>query len=77
VDVGAKAEIHAIIRDLARRENLAVLVVTSDFEEVGGLADRVLVMHKGRLVAEIAGEDADAAAILEAASALAGPPHSA
>jgi rhamnose transport system ATP-binding protein len=68
VDVGAKAEIHAIIRDLARRENLAVLVVTSDFEEVGGLADRVLVMQKGRLVAEISGERADAAVILEAAS---------
>jgi rhamnose transport system ATP-binding protein len=68
VDVGAKAEIHNIIRDLARSEGRAVVVVTSDFEEVVGLADRVLVMRSGRVAAEIPGARASAGRILAAAS---------
>jgi rhamnose transport system ATP-binding protein len=68
VDVGAKAEIHNIIRELARSEGRAVVVVTSDFEEVVGLADRVLVMRSGRVAAEIPGARASAGRILAAAS---------
>jgi L-arabinose transport system ATP-binding protein len=49
VDVGAKAEIYAIIDGLAA-EGMAVLVVSSELPEVLGLADRVLVMQRGRLV---------------------------
>ena len=48
VDVGAKAEIYAIMRDLAAR-GAAVLMVSSDMEEVLGVSDRVAVMHEGRL----------------------------
>lgn len=46
IDVGAKAEVHAIIRQLAA-EGVAVLVISSDLPEVLALADRVLVMREG------------------------------
>jgi rhamnose transport system ATP-binding protein len=47
IDVGAKAEVHGIIRALAA-ESVAVLVISSDLPEVLALADRVLVMREGR-----------------------------
>jgi rhamnose transport system ATP-binding protein len=47
VDVGAKAEVHNIIRDLARR-GVAIIVISSDLPEVMALADRILVMREGR-----------------------------
>ena len=72
VDVSTKAEIHAIIRRLAREQRMAVLAVSSDLEEVVQLADRVLVMRRGRLVAELAGRDMNEHAILLAASAAEG-----
>lgn len=49
VDVGAKAEIYALLR-AARDKGTAILVVSSDLEEVTTLADRIGVMNKGRLV---------------------------
>lgn len=49
VDVGAKGEIHRIIRELAK-EGLAVLMISSDLPEVLGMSDRVAVMRGGRLV---------------------------
>ncbi|WP_188940823.1 sugar ABC transporter ATP-binding protein [Nakamurella endophytica] len=49
VDVGARAEIYSVIRSLAD-SGLAVVVVSSEIEEVLGLSDRVLVMTEGRVV---------------------------
>jgi ribose transport system ATP-binding protein len=49
VDVGARSEIYAAIRSLADR-GMAVVVVSSEVEEVLGLADRVLVVREGRIV---------------------------
>ncbi|MFD9976566.1 sugar ABC transporter ATP-binding protein [Streptomyces sp. NPDC059017] len=49
VDVGARAELYAVIRRLAG-EGLAVLLVSSEIPEVLGLADRVLVLREGRVV---------------------------
>ena len=49
VDVGAKAEIYALLRE-ARDRGMAILVVSSDLEEVTTLADRIGVMNRGRLV---------------------------
>ena len=46
IDVGAKAEVHNIIRSLAA-EGVAVIVISSDLPEVLALADRVLVMREG------------------------------
>ncbi|HEV7628556.1 MAG TPA: ATP-binding cassette domain-containing protein, partial [Streptomyces sp.] len=52
IDVGTKAEVHRLLTSLAS-DGIAVLMVSSDLPEVLGMADRVLVMHEGRLVAEI------------------------
>ncbi len=66
VDVGAKAEIHAEIRRLAEG-GTAILAATSDLEELMALADRVLVMHGGRLVADLSGAGLTRAAVVAAA----------
>ena len=52
VDVGAKKEIYALMDELARR-GLAILMISSDLEEVLGVSDRVLVMHEGELAGEV------------------------
>lgn len=49
VDVGAKAEIHRIIVDLAQKENIAIMIISSELPEVLALADRLIVMHEGRI----------------------------
>jgi rhamnose transport system ATP-binding protein len=46
VDVGAKAEIHALIQDLAER-GLAIIIISSELPEILGMSDRVVVMHAG------------------------------
>jgi rhamnose transport system ATP-binding protein len=50
VDVGAKSEIHRIIRQLAN-EGLAVILISSDLPEVIGMCDQIGVMREGRLIA--------------------------
>ena len=55
VDVGARGEIHRLIRELAA-QGMAVLVVSSEPDELPDLCDRVLVMAEGRIVRELAGE---------------------
>ncbi|MFJ7199261.1 MULTISPECIES: sugar ABC transporter ATP-binding protein [unclassified Streptomyces] len=52
VDVGAKAAIHTLVRELAR-EGLAVLIISSELPELIGMSDRVLVMSEGRLAGEL------------------------
>ena len=52
VDVGAKAEIHALIDRLAGQGN-AVLLISSDLPEILGMSDRALVMHRGTISAEL------------------------
>ena len=54
VDVGARREIHRVIRDLAA-VGLSVVVISSEAEELAGLCDRVLVMVEGRVAAEFEG----------------------
>jgi ribose transport system ATP-binding protein len=56
VDVGAKAEIHRIIRDLANR-GVGVVVISSELPELIGVCDRVLVIREGRIAGEVAGDD--------------------
>jgi rhamnose transport system ATP-binding protein len=67
IDVGTKAEVHRLLSDLAAR-GVAVLMVSSDLPEVLGMADRVLVMREGRLVAELARADATDEAVMRAAT---------
>lgn len=52
VDVGAKAEIHRLLTELAGEQGLAILMISSELPEILGMSDRVLVMREGRLVAE-------------------------
>ena len=54
VDVGAKSEIHKIIRGLAK-EGVAVLLISSDLPEVLGMSDRIAVMRGGTIVAQLPG----------------------
>jgi simple sugar transport system ATP-binding protein len=55
VDVGSKAGIHRAIRELARTRGLGVLMISDDLPELVGNCNRVLVMHRGRLEAELPG----------------------
>jgi rhamnose transport system ATP-binding protein len=68
VDVGAKYEIHGVVRRVAA-EGAACLVVSSDLPEVLALADRILVMREGRLQGEIAAADASEERVMHLATA--------
>ncbi len=57
VDVGTKAEIYALMRELAA-EGLAILIISSDLPEVLTISDRILVMREGHLVGEISHAEA-------------------
>jgi rhamnose transport system ATP-binding protein len=67
IDVGTKAEVHRILDGLAA-EGMAVLMISSELPEVLGVADRILVLHEGRLAGQFARADADEAAIMRAAT---------
>jgi rhamnose transport system ATP-binding protein len=67
IDVGAKATVHRLIGELAA-QGVAVILVSSELPEIMGLADRILVMRRGRLRAEFARRAARAEDILRAAS---------
>ncbi|MBL8583094.1 MAG: sugar ABC transporter ATP-binding protein [Rhizobiaceae bacterium] len=56
VDVGAKAEIHRILRDLAR-SGVGIVVISSELPELIGVCDRVLVVREGRIAGEARGDD--------------------
>jgi ABC-type uncharacterized transport system ATPase subunit len=60
VDIGAASAIHAAITEAAR-EGLAVLVVSADLAELRKLCHRLLVMHRGRVVAELPSDSSDEA----------------
>jgi ribose transport system ATP-binding protein len=62
VDVGAKSDIHALV-DQAAEAGTAVLVVSTDHEELVRLCHRVLVVRRGRIVQEISGAGLDPDAI--------------
>ncbi|MFT4124198.1 MAG: sugar ABC transporter ATP-binding protein [Microbacteriaceae bacterium] len=72
VDVGAKAEIHRLIRTLADA-GVVVVLCSTDISEVASLCDRVLVFRQGRRVAELAGEALGEHELLEAINALPEP----
>jgi ABC-type sugar transport system ATPase subunit len=64
VDVGARAEIHAKIRQLAREEGVSIVVISSDNEELPRVCDRVLVMSFGSISAELTGSQITKESIL-------------
>ena len=71
VDVGAKVEIYRLF-DVALKRGAAILLVSTDFEEVAKVCHRALVFNRGRVVAELAVGDISARNLLAAASASIG-----
>ncbi|NLC52701.1 MAG: sugar ABC transporter ATP-binding protein [Firmicutes bacterium] len=57
IDVGAKAEIHRIISDLAG-QGVGIIMISSELPEVLGMSDRILVMHEGRITGVLEREEA-------------------
>jgi ribose transport system ATP-binding protein len=51
IDVGAKAEVHALMTQLAR-QGMAILMISSELPEIMGMSDRVIVMCQGRVTGE-------------------------
>jgi ABC-type sugar transport system ATPase subunit len=67
IDVGAKAEIHRLISQLAG-QGVAVIMISSEMPEVLGMSDRILVLHEGRVTGILDRKDADQVKIMELAS---------
>jgi ABC-type sugar transport system ATPase subunit len=67
IDVGAKAEIYAILRSLAA-EGLAVLMISSELPEVVMQSSRVVVMAEGRVTADLRGPDISEENVMTAAT---------
>jgi D-xylose transport system ATP-binding protein len=68
IDVGAKQEIYAQINELAQK-GLAIVLVSSELPEVLGMADRVMVLHEGRVTGEFTREEATPEKVMSAATA--------
>ncbi len=68
IDVGAKAEIYQRMREVAQR-GVGIVMASSDLPELLGMSDRILVLHEGRLVGELARDEATEEAIMRLATA--------
>jgi rhamnose transport system ATP-binding protein len=66
IDIGSKSAVHAFVGELVA-QGVSVILVSSELPEVMGIADRIVVMHKGRMVRVIERSDFDAPAIVRAA----------
>jgi ribose transport system ATP-binding protein len=73
IDVGAKAEVYALLDELAAN-GVGILMISSDLEEILGVSDRVLVLHEGRLAGELSRDRLSEEAIMHLATG--GPMHS-
>ncbi|HEC21734.1 MAG TPA: sugar ABC transporter ATP-binding protein [Chloroflexi bacterium] len=67
IDVGAKAEIHALMSQLAQ-QGVGVLMISSELPEVLGVSDRIIVMHEGRITGRFTREEATQDSIMRAAT---------
>ena len=68
IDVGTKSDVHKLLSDLAG-QGIGILMISSELPEVLGMADRVLVMHEGRVTAELTRAEATAESVMHAATA--------
>lgn len=69
IDVGAKAEVYAILRSIAA-QGIGVLMVSSELPELLALCDRIIVMHEGRITGEVRREEATEELIMKYAAAI-------
>jgi rhamnose transport system ATP-binding protein len=67
IDIGAKVEVHRIISELAA-SGLGIILISSDLPEVIAMSDRILVLHEGRVTAEIVRADASEERVMTAAT---------
>ena len=67
IDVGARQEIYRLMKNLAR-EGKAVIMVSSDMEELLGMSDRIVVLSEGRISGELTGNEFSQERVLELAS---------
>lgn len=67
IDVGAKQEIYKLIAKLAE-EGKAIIMISSEMEELIGMSDRILVLHEGQISGELTKEDFSQERILDLAS---------
>ena len=70
IDVGAKAEVHAIMARLAEK-GVGILMISSELPEVLGMSDRILVMHEGRVTGEFTRKEASRERVMLAATGTA------
>ena len=68
VDVGAKAEIYALL-SAAVQAGVGVIIVSTDFEEVAAICQRAIVFSQGRIVTELSGPQLTADQLIQSASA--------
>ena len=69
IDVGAKAEIHSLISELAGRGK-AIIMISSEMPEIMGMADRMIVMHEGDVTGELKREEFDQELIMKYATGI-------
>jgi ABC-type sugar transport system ATPase subunit len=69
VDIGAKADIYQLIRDLAR-QGISILLISSELPEILTMSDRVVVMHEGRVTGILEREQCDENTIMRYAAGL-------
>jgi ribose transport system ATP-binding protein len=67
IDVGAKAEVHALMSELAR-EGIGIIMISSELPEILGMSDRILVMHEGKIAAILDQDEATQEKIMAYAS---------
>jgi ribose transport system ATP-binding protein len=65
IDVGAREEIYTLIREFVKERGKSVLFISSDIQEILNIADRILVMTRGKIVAEVQPEHATKQTIME------------
>ena len=66
VDVGAKHEVYQLMNEWTSR-GIAIILITSEMPELLAMSDRIIVMHRGRITAELDRDEATADRVLEAA----------
>ena len=67
IDVGAKSEIHNMLRELSNH-GIGVILISSELPEIIGMCDRVVVMHEGRITGEVSGQEISEQSIILLAS---------
>jgi ribose transport system ATP-binding protein len=73
IDVGAKAEIHSLLRNLAD-QGVAIIMISSELPEILGMSDRILVMHDGSVTGILCGQGATEDEVMSCAIGSKGSP---